>query len=420
MLFICNFVTVVMATVFLTLGFVKLKNGHFNIMVGSLMIFYVAQIVPMILSLFFEVGSEMRIYPRMYDALTDESTGYWYCLFVLTFMSGLMIMERKLRKYNRSVSSIDISSVLMRIWRFKAVQLIVEFGMFFPVFLVFLSPNPKVYLQYAYFYRHQVATSSVEYLFHNNMMPLFMFASFFFCMTKYFMSPKKYKLDVFLCILLDVWLEGKRSVLTFMLIGILSVDFLKNNDKESRRKFVKKAIFFAIVIVAYFLIYRSITGKNSTSSMSLLYTVYFDKSSSVKTAIYDKLYTNQLLEYPGQAFVFFLTFFVPRMFWPGKPFLYCKYFTAYVMNTSCFLNWNLLVNVETEFISNFGIWGVPLNLLFIYTIAKISMKSKNIYTYYLGMIFIFMYLLFGFEIYLEVIWLAWLATLLTSRVKIKV
>lgn len=407
MLFVCNLLTVIISTVFLFFNLKKIKNGKFGIMVGANFVFYVAQVLPIILGLFSKVSEDMRVYPKMYEALLDEKTNYLYNLFVIFMFFGFFYADKKLRKYELMVHKVNVGSLITKLWKNKIIQLVVISGMFLPVLMVFFAPDPRVYAHFAYFYRFNVNSNSLIYLYHENAMPIFMLLSFFFCMLKYFCSNKQNQIDVYLSIIISTWIEGKRSILAFSLFGILAIDFFKNMDRKNVNKLIKKAILFAIIIVVFFGIYRGITGKNSESSVGLLYTVYFDKSSCVKTAIYDKLYTNDILEYPGQSFIFLLTFWLPRSFWSNKPFLYCKYFTSYVMGTHYQLNWNLLVNSETEFISSFGFLGILFVLVFLYYIAKISIKSRNKYLYFLGMLFIYMYLIFGFEVYLEIIWLAW-------------
>lgn len=420
MLFVCNLLTVIISTFFLLYNLKKMMNGKMGIMVGANFVFYVAQVVPIIFNLFSEVSHDMRIYPQMYAALLDEKTNYYYCLFVVLMFCGFRYADKKLNKYE-SISryNADWGSLIKKLWRNKIIQLVIIGGMFLPILMVFFSPDPMVYTHFAYFYRFNVSSTSLVYLYHQNVMPFFMFVAFFFCMLKYFCSNKKYQFDVYLSIIISTWIEGKRSILAFSLFGILAIDFFKNMNRKDIKKLIRKTIVFLIIIVSFFAIYRGITGKNSDSSIGLLYTVYFDKSSCVKTAIYDKLYTNSILEYPGQSFLFLLTFWIPRSVWLSKPYLYCKYFTSYVMGVSYQLNWNLLVNSETEFISSFGFLGIPLLIMFMYYIAKISVKSNNRYQYFLGMLFIYMYLIFGFEVYLEVIWLVWLVLYIISKVRLK-
>ena len=90
--------------------------------------------------------------------------------------------------------------------------------------------------------------------------------------------------------------------------------------------------------------------------------------------------------------------------------MYCKYFTAYTMglDNTDFLPWNLQVNIWTEFLSNFGILGIMIAILFICIVTKISEKSGNILIYLFGTIFIMFYLAFGFETFTLIAYIAWL------------
>jgi hypothetical protein len=85
------------------------------------------------------------------------------------------------------------------------------------------------------------------------------------------------------------------------------------------------------------------------------------RDGDIKLAIYTELHGNEpgILEYRGQTALFAVTMFVPRVWWPEKPYPYYRYLTAKATGTpSGTSSFNLTTSVLGESVANFGFAGM--------------------------------------------------------------
>ena len=296
--------------------------------------------------------------------------------------------------------------------------------MFLPIVIVVsLAPQPDIYLEYAYFYNVNDEMLSVESLYHNYIVTPVLYISFLFTLLKYFKKRDSSFfncIDIYVCVFLITWISQKRTIMVFLLLGILVIDFLKRNDF---RKQIKKSISFVIVIVAYFIYYLE-NVKNTGNDFFQTFTLYFSRLNVEKVAMYDLFYDNKMLDYRGQSVLYDFLFFVPRIIWPSKPAMYTKYYTEYVFNgcgsENCWLPFNYQVNIFGDWVSSFGIIGHFLALCFIYFIIRKSEQSTSKMMYTSGAVFTILYLMYGFEHLVTCLWIIWLYSLIKYRNKVKI
>ena len=401
-----NWITVALSTIILGASIHKIAKGRFVMLHFITIVFYLMQVVPLIVDNIIGVDISLKKYPKMYTAMTDDTVAYIYCAFVIITLLVLYCFANRSLKNSNTVN-FPVVEFNVSIY----VKMILFFGMFLPILAVLQSPDPSIYLKFSYFYMNSYNSSSSEYLYHTSTITLVNYIAFASAMLSYLFKRKNaMSIEIYLAILLYVWIDGKRALLTFSLIGILIIDLLKKKYRSRAIVYFQKVIFFAVLIIGYFILYSSVTGKGSDETFYVQYSTYYGRMSNVKTAIYDVLNTNSILDYKGQTLLYNLLFFVPRVFWPGKPAMYCKYFTAYVYNrsSSLFLPWNLQVNVWSEFISNCGLWGIILAIALIIIVSRISEKSGDFFQYMFGTLFISFYCMFGFETLTLISYIIWL------------
>jgi len=415
MLQVLNWMTIILTLYPLIKSILKIISGKYSILHLGIVVTWVMQVLPLLIECFLGISNQAQTYVNMYYAMTDAKTGRIYNLMLLGVIYFMYILAN--HSYKKQQRDYHILKELLNVHIPVVGQLVLSVLMFLPVLAVLLAPQPSIYLKFAYFYRKTVSAESAIRLYHTSYIMYANYIAFGASMMKY-LYRKKRKLfanvDIFCSIFLYSWIDGKRALLIFSLIGILAIDILKRTYANRRDKLIAKAILFACISIAFFGAYSEYTGKGTESEFLLQYTMYFSRMSSVKTAIYDWLNGHQILEYKGQTMLYNLFFFVPRSFWPSKPVMYCKYFTAYSLGrvSTDFLSWNLLVNIWTEFVSNFGIIGMLLAVILISWVARISENSDSIVVYLFGTIFVVFYLCFGFETFTTISYLAWMASLL--------
>lgn len=398
----------------------KIYHGRYSMLHFCVLIFYAMQVLPIFVSLFGKLDKIQLYYEYMYYAMIDDSVAYIYDLFAIAGMLILSYNADKLSKY----SNVSVLSNFKLGAKRQYVVAMAAICMVLPLFGIILAPHPQVYLKFSYFYMNEYSNTGVDYLYHRTIMKILTYISFAGMMVFYYLAKRNKKLYTYLVLILVTWVNGKRTLMVFMIAGILVIDFLKW-DKHSRRyinRLIWKAIFFGIIIVGYYLFYNDKTGKSNFADDYLLYATYFSRMSNVKVSIYDLLNQGKMLQYPCQTLLYNLLFFIPRVLWEGKPYPYYKYFTSYVyygVSNKVVPNMQFQVNIWSEFISNMGIFGYVAALYLVIWIVKKSEKSSNSIIMLSGTVFAFLYMMYGFEHIIQITYVVWAVSSIWTFIRSK-
>lgn len=398
----------------------KVYHGRYSMLHFCVLIFYAMQVLPIFVSFFGRLDKIQLYYEYMYYAMIDENVAYIYDLFAIVGMLTLSYNANKLSRYSNG-------SVLSKFKLGNKRQYIVIIAatcMILPLVGIVLAPHPQVYLKFSYFYMNEYSNIGVDYLYHRTIMKILTYIAFAGMMVFYYLAKRNKKLYTYLVLILVTWVNGKRTLMVFMIAGILVIDFLKWNKKSRRyiNRLIWKAIFFGIIIVAYYLFYNDKTGKSNFADDYLLYATYFSRMSNVKVSIYDLLNHEKMLQYPCQTLLYNLLFFVPRVLWEGKPYPYYKYFTSYVyygVSNKVVPNMQFQVNIWSEFTSNMGILGYAVALYLVIWIVKKSEKSSNSIIMLTGTVFAFLYMMYGFEHIIQITYVVWAVSSMWTFIKSK-
>lgn len=398
----------------------KIYHGRYSMLHFCVLIFYAMQVLPIFVSLFGKLDKIQLYYEYMYYAMIDDSVAYIYDLFAIAGMLILSYNADKLSKY----SNVSVLSNFKLGAKRQYIVAMAAICMVLPLFGIILAPHPQVYLKFSYFYMNEYSNTGVDYLYHRTIMKILTYISFAGMMVFYYLAKRNKKLYTYLVLILVTWVNGKRTLMVFMIAGILVIDFLKW-DKHSRRyinRLIWKAIFFGIIIVGYYLFYNEKTGKSNFADDYLLYATYFSRMSNVKVSIYDLLNQGKMLQYPCQTLLYNLLFFIPRVLWEGKPYPYYKYFTSYVyygVSNKVVPNMQFQVNIWSEFISNMGIFGYVAALYLVIWIVKKSEKSSNSIIMLSGTVFVFLYMMYGFEHIIQITYVVWAVSSIWTFIRSK-
>lgn len=398
----------------------KIYHGRYSMLHFCVLIFFAMQVLPIFVSLFGKLDKIQLYYEYMYYAMIDDSVAYIYDLFAIAGMLILSYNADKLSKY----SNVSVLSNFKLGAKRQYIVAMAAICMVLPLFGIILAPHPQVYLKFSYFYMNEYSNTGVDYLYHRTIMKILTYISFAGMMVFYYLAKRNKKLYTYLVLILVTWVNGKRTLMVFMIAGILVIDFLKW-DKHSRRyinRLIWKAIFFGIIIVGYYLFYNDKTGKSNFADDYLLYATYFSRMSNVKVSIYDLLNQGKMLQYPCQTLLYNLLFFIPRVLWEGKPYPYYKYFTSYVyygVSNKVVPNMQFQVNIWSEFISNMGIFGYVAALYLVIWIVKKSEKSSNSIIMLSGTVFAFLYMMYGFEHIIQITYVVWAVSSIWTFIRSK-
>jgi hypothetical protein len=150
---------------------------------------------------------------------------------------------------------------------------------------------------------------------------------------------------------------------------------------------------FALVILGSYIAwyqkeFRPLAVENS-------YSVYensridYGRDHDLKAAIFCELSNGEshILEYRGQSFLFYLTMYVPRDLWPGKPWPYQVYLTAHALQTPIGdRGWGITSSFLDESVSNVGWAGLLIGPMVFALLCRICDSSPDLVIKVLGLL----------------------------------
>ena len=390
----------------------RLINGNYNMLHVCVIVFFAMQVLPIAVGWFSGLERVRQYYPYMYKAMTDEATNAIYDLFAIAGTSALFACSVKFPKHR------PLGLKIPKIGAGAGSGIVVLLGMLtvFPIVIgLLLAPDPSIYLQFAYFSSNAGVKTGTLGSYHTGLMRTLVYIAFFATILTYYLCSSRSKTLFIVPVFLIAWVNGKRTLLLFLLIAFLVIDYIKwdREDRAYVRMLVKKSAVFLAIFLVYYVIYNQLTQKADYADDSLLYITYFSRLCNVKVAIYDLLYTNSMLDYPMQNILYDFLFFVPREVWPDKPLGYYPYFTSYVfcgMGTGVDPGYGFQVNLWSEYISNAGLIGFILAVAFIAAVVWTAEHSNSVVTYLSGSALVLLYSAYGFEHVVQMLWLLFIGS----------
>ena len=247
MLLFFTLITIIIDLFYLFISLKAVLKNRYSILHLCSILFFIIQVLPLVVDMFNDVNSLGTHTKYLYNALTDENTAYLYNLFTIFTMVGLTSTAQKFAH----------KRVNIMFQRAKAInsfcRLCIVLLMFAPVAAVILAPTPEIYMSFSYFYTHSYSPLDAEYLYHRLVMPYIIYLSFLSILVYYYLikgSASKNIIMLFSSVIC-IWIDGKRGLLAFLIVGILLVDFIKNQTR-SNWKLVKKGALLSCVFVVYF------------------------------------------------------------------------------------------------------------------------------------------------------------------------
>lgn len=398
--------TFIISLPFIAKSIKKITSLKFSVLHIAIISFWLMNVLPLIVYSLFDYSLAVAPYVKISEVMNDKKTSLFYDISVIVILILLFKFANKLDNkqnedfFDRFNFKFDINPI---------AYYILEMGMISPLFAIIFAPHPKVYLQIGYFYKNNFDTTIEVLNYHKTIVPIIETISFLCIIALYFIrksNSKSYNFDIYISIFLITILNQKRTLLLYIFIIILVIDIITSNRSDNKKVLFKGAILL-ILFLTYFYAYSRITGKGDNDSFISNYLFYYSRMINLKTSLYDCLNGMNILDYIGETILFNIFFFIPRTFWPTKPVMYVKYFTAYAVrgDSLAFLNWNFQVNIWSEFVSNFGLLGIILGCFFLYKIVEIAEKSDNIFSILLCTAFICLYNMYGFENTVAEIWI---------------
>lgn len=316
-------------------------------------------------------------------AINDERTSIIYNILITI---GVVIFYRYLKKKasNNKINNNKKREFTLEGFKFKYnnfLVIVLLIIIFLPFLAIILSPNPENYLLTLGYFNSQVTSpNTIEIAYHQQLHWIVLSAFLSFILLRLLSNNKLLNIYIYMNIFFWLLLENKRTLFAFLIFAFAFIDSFKK--KENNKKIIKKFIIAGIMVLAYFLIYSFISGKESQTMTNVdLLRQYFFRDVDLKLGIYWRLNPNHfhLLDYNGQSLVYDMLFYIPRSYWPTKPWPYDVYATSAAMghNSFYFYDWNIQVSWIGELVSNLGIVGFLIGISSYIWLNNIVTKINN-------------------------------------------
>lgn len=347
-------------------------------------VFDLVMVVPLVLELILGIPNIPRdVYMNFVRAMEDQSTLVIYCAFVfvtqVAFFHELKRIEKADRKINRNN---DIQEFLQFVQKNKyknIVMLVCSIIIAANIVVIALSPSPLYYLTLRNV--HLQTSVQISQYTKNIVNPLLNLLIGAIILLKIFDLKNKAGGMILRAILVVFYtlVNGKRTYLMIITGVFFLIDLLREG---SLKKIAPKYIVLFGLVAVYFYEYMYITDKISYNS-DWYYEMqeYIFRSMHVRFSIYATLHPEQIhiLDYPGQSILFSLLFFIPRSLWASKPWPYIDYYMKAVLNLSSlsYVTYHMPASYYPEFVSNFGLLGLPISIFFTIWISRYFDKRKT-------------------------------------------
>jgi len=292
------------------------------------------------------------------------------------------------------------------------------------IFLIIISPNPRIYLSLGTFAMRTTETTIQDTEYYLKVLRNTKFV-ILVCVVLLKLYDKKDNVFFYIVRLIGmiivIIIDGKRTLFTFGVLIILGIDYLA---KGGFKKIWLKVLLYAGAIIAFFVMYSYITGKYEyNTNWYAVINEYFFKSNSVKVALYSWLHPGQLqiLDYPGQTFLYDIFYYIPRSVWANKPMTYPDYYTAAVLGHGKLINygWYFQTNLYSEFIANIGFWGMAAAPIYVAILSRFIDKGRSAITNAIGMVFLIEIQLFEYSDMLKIVFAVWVLLWIKDNLPIK-
>lgn len=373
--------SVIFSTLVLAQAFFSLKKFH--TIIPIIVVFDLVMIIPTILELIW--GGPKIPYQTLALAMYDENTNILFCIFLIFVQCLFSIEIKRLKRIDSNTLTndsytIDGNIVYDKSLKYKNILLL--FSYITPVVVIIsilVSPDPSYFFN-LFSDPTNIMNNYIQFYDIKYMGFLVYALLLSVAILKWYDNDDKLLgrlIRIFYVLLIMISIHKR----TFMMIAIglcLIIDIVKG-------KKIKKIIFWYtlyIVIAAYYFVYYAYGSGKASNNDDWYYEFneYFFRSMHMKFAIYASLNpsTIHILDYPGQSILFDLFYFIPRSLWPTKPWPYIYYFISGVMGYSSyqFVSWQMPPSYYPEFVSNFGILGLFISVIFTVWISRFLDKRS--------------------------------------------
>lgn len=365
-----EFLSIVINTLWLFFTISRILKGSKDSVLIIIPVFYIFFTLPLILDHTIGPPSYSK-YPGFLIACKDYTTRIIYSIYT-AYIPFILFKYGRIRKSVNNVNyHVNVNSI----------RLILYIFLFLPVLLILFSPNPLIYLNYAAATKGLLNLEEEEF---HNYVSLFSMLSILAYVILIFIKRGPiffYSIILLPFIIIDIWVYGKRFIVVTFIVLLVFVLW----KKGALRRFgiIAISIMSLLLIFLYSSIYQNTVREFENLSFEEKYTNFridYGRDDVTKLTIFSELNPNKIkiLNFRGESFLFYLTFFVPRDIWPEKPYPYAQYVTSAVFLSEPKLwGWGFTTSIFEEMIANFSWLGMILAPFSIALICRIGDSFNN-------------------------------------------
>ncbi|MEK3992337.1 hypothetical protein [Robertmurraya sp. FSL R5-0851] len=415
MLEFVNFIAFLWLSLCLFFVINRLSKGYKNVILFVYIVYYIFFAFPLLLD--FLIGKpNYYTFPGFRLASRDTLTEYIYSIY-LCIIPIIWILTTRIKRKQKQMKSFNLNNNF-----FKRIYPIIYFLLFTPILAVLFSPNPMVYLEYGAAVKGLLVNESENYHVIVDLSVNISILSVIWLLIFRKNKIRRYIILLSPIIFLCIWINGKRSIVALIAVAIGYILWQKGYLRGIKFYI---AITFAVIIFALFTSLYQSNLRYESQGITDFYDIYenvrvdFGRDDVTKFAIYTTLYPEEgkILEYPGQSFLYDITMYVPREFWPDKPLPYAVYMTAAIFGLSPeYIGWGMTTSILEETISNFSWIGMLIGPLIISLICRLGEGSNHELVYLLTVLIASLLLVLQLAAFAPVFFL-WILLLLIYRRK---
>jgi hypothetical protein len=336
-------------------------------------------------------GPPAYIYtPGFYVSARDDTTAVIYCFFVSAVPLIWWFTGRGTTDPEAVAASMHAEGPFFDVLR--RLHPLFYLLVISPLLAWVLAPEPALYLRYGVSALHEFNDTkrSVLQIFQDPARYKdVMFAASFLCivgaaglLTSYRRLHIVHFYLLLPWLLLAIWLNGKRYIIA-MAIFVLGYILWERGYLVGAR-LVGAALAVALLMGTYSYAYQAAyRGDNLQDEERWYENVRMDygRDDVVRMAIFAELHPDviRILEYRGQSFLFYCVFYVPRDFWPQKPYPYAVYSTSAMAMFSSprQLGWGMTSSLLDEAIANLSWAGMLAGPLALSLVCRLGEACRN-------------------------------------------
>ncbi len=350
----------------------------------TLWVFYA---VPLVILAAYDQGPEL--FPPMLTIATQNTQTAWIHAPFLMFVASLLILSRKPSAYKNFNSTFGVGFKADVIFLYPLSFMLLVLC----IYLVISSPEPSSYLEYGLYSRAQTRhlvsyDMAAWHAWITTLATLCILCSGVLLMVQAHRKNIPALLFTYIPVVsLAAWFNGKRNAVAMGLFFILLVVGLKKNLSTGLK--VLLVIFLLVAFTCYSSWYQARRGLDGVNTVES-YLLNFGRDHCLRLAIFTELNGDEILEYRGQSFVFDLLAFIPRSFWPEKPWPYATYFTSKAFGNRDLhvYGWQVTTGIFDECISNFSWAGLVIGPLIVLCLCRINDKDPRLFVRVCGYLII--------------------------------